>query len=117
MEGILERTRAGCGRPVGYVLCSVAQFVRLVDLEVILGLGKPLDPDFLFMLIDILPVWRPFPGRKTSSFLKLHEYLLLPKVSFHCFAPIIVGVSPSWNPFFSVPPFPLVPSGRALLFL
>lgn len=109
--------RGGCGRVVGPVLRSVAYLVGFVDLEIILGPGKPLDPDFLFLLMHILPVWRPLSGRKTSSFLKLHGDLLLPKVSFHCSAPIIVGLFPSWNPLFSVPPFPLVPSVRPALFL
>lgn len=55
--------------------------------------------------------------RKTSSFLKLHGDLLLPEVSFCCSAPIIVGLFPSWNQIFSVPPFPLVPSVRPVFFL
>lgn len=116
MEGILQSTRAGCGSVVGHVLCSVAHLVGLVDLEIILGPGKPLGPDFPFLLIHILPVWRPLSARKTSSFLKLHGDLLLPKVSFRCSAPIIVGLFPSWNPFFSVPPFPLVPRVRPVFF-
>lgn len=94
----------------------MAHLVGLVDLEIILRPGKPLGPDFLFLLIHFLPVWRPLSGRKTSSFLKLHGDLLLPKVSFRCSAPITVGPFPSWNRFLSVPPFLLVPSVRPAFF-
>lgn len=107
MEGVLQSTGAGSGRIAGRVLCSMAHLVGLADLEIILGPGKPLGPDVLFLLIHILPVWRPLSGRKTSSFSKLHGDLLLPKASFAALPQLLLVSFPPVPPFSSVPPFPL----------
>lgn len=55
-----------CSYIIRALLCSSAHLVNLVDLDIFPGLGKPLDPDFLFVLIYILPVGRPFSGRKRA---------------------------------------------------
>ena len=96
----------GLWAALSYVLSSATHSVNFVYLEIFTEFGKPLSPNFLFVLIHILPVWWPFPGRKMSCFLKLHENLLLPKVLRGCSVPVTVGLFPSWSQCVSVPPFP-----------